>query len=276
LYQVQTTLSQQHQYQYHTLYFFFFEKNKTTFGTRHRLLELHSFSMQANSPTNSKSGSASMCDIATSSAVPVAVTTDAIAAAGHGADSATTQVASTSAIDTNVQSPSTDNDVKQIHIESEWSYENKVILAPMVRAGTLPLRMMAAKYGADMCYSEEIIDRRIIPCTRSWNENYSTVDFSQTRRNGKLDTVFRTVPGEKVVFQMGTSNSQHALQAAQVICNDVRAIDINMGCPKHFSIVGGMGAALLSKPDVARDIVTCLRRNLTIPITCKIRLLEGM
>ena len=47
-----------------------------------------------------------------------------------------------------------------------------------------------------------------------------------------------------------------------------------MGCPKEFSITGGMGAALLSKPDTVRDILTTLVKGLPHkPITCKIRLL---
>jgi tRNA-dihydrouridine synthase len=37
-------------------------------------------------------------------------------------------------------------------------------------------------------------------------------------------------------------------------CNDVAAIDINMGCPKPFSLSGGMGAALLSKPELISDV----------------------
>ena len=37
-------------------------------------------------------------------------------------------------------------------------------------------------------------------------------------------------------------------------CRDVATVDINMGCPKQFSISGGMGAALLSKPDVIHDV----------------------
>lgn len=31
--------------------------------------------------------------------------------------------------------------------------------------------------------------------------------------------------------------------------NDVAGIDVNCGCPKKFSIQGGMGAALLTNPD---------------------------
>ncbi|CAN0917624.1 tRNA-dihydrouridine(20) synthase [NAD(P)+]-like [Linum grandiflorum] len=47
-----------------------------------------------------------------------------------------------------------------------------------------------------------------------------------------------------------------------------------MGCPRSFSISGGMGAALLTKPELIHDILTTLRRNLDIPVTCKIRLLK--
>lgn len=34
------------------------------------------------------------------------------------------------------------------------SYSNKLILAPMVRAATLPMRLVALQYGADIVYSE--------------------------------------------------------------------------------------------------------------------------
>ncbi len=46
-----------------------------------------------------------------------------------------------------------------------------------------------------------------------------------------------------------------------------------MGCPKEFSIKGGMGAALLKQPEKVKDILTNLVSNTSIPITCKIRLL---
>lgn len=97
-------------------------------------------------------------------------------------------------------------------------------------------------------------------------------------------------------------------------CKDVAAVDINMGCPRSFSISGGMGAALLTKPELIHDvcnayplkmllflflspllsvknfaclyltlhfasfqnqILTTLKRNLDTPVTCKIRLLKS-
>lgn len=31
--------------------------------------------------------------------------------------------------------------------------------------------------------------------------------------------------------------------------------DVNMGCPKEFSVQGGMGAALLKKPDDVKQVL---------------------
>ncbi|KAL5556658.1 hypothetical protein UlMin_038894 [Ulmus minor] len=153
-------------------------------------------------------------------------------------------------------------------------YENKLVLAPMVRVGTLPLRLLAAEYGADITYGEEIIDHKMVKCERKLNEHIGSVDFVE---KGTENVVFRTCNEERnrVVFQIGTSDAVRALAAAQLVCKDVAAVDINMGCPKAFSVSGGMGAALLSKPDLIHDILTTLRRNLDTPVTCKIRLLKS-
>lgn len=56
--------------------------------------------------------------------------------------------------------------------------------------------------------------------------------------------------------------------------NDVAGIDINMGCPKEFSVKGGMGVALLEQTDKAYRILHTLVENLSIPVTCKIRIFE--
>lgn len=47
-----------------------------------------------------------------------------------------------------------------------------------------------------------------------------------------------------------------------------------MGCPKEFSIKGGMGVALLTQPEKAHNILSTLVNNLSIPVTCKIRIME--
>lgn len=97
-----------------------------------------------------------------------------------------------------------------------------------------------------------------------------TVDYID-RHNGQI--IFRTCPLErgKVVLQLGTASAERALKIAKMVEKDVSAIDINMGCPKQFSLKGGMGAALLSDPERAKSILTLLVQNISIPVTCKIR-----
>lgn len=136
------------------------------------------------------------------------------------------------------------------------------------------MRLLALEYGADIVYGEEIVDHKLVTCTRVVNDVLGTVDFVE---KGAGAAVFRTCPLERgrVVFQVGTADAARALRAAELVCKDVAAFDVNMGCPRSFSTSGGMGSALLTKPELVSDIMTTLRRNLPIPVTCKIRLLQA-
>mmetsp|Transcript_22188 Transcript_22188/g.18404 ORF Transcript_22188/g.18404 Transcript_22188/m.18404 type:complete len:112 (+) Transcript_22188:30-365(+) len=82
-------------------------------------------------------------------------------------------------------------------------YRNIEILAPMVRACTLPLRKLTANYGADLVYSEEIIDQKIYNSKRVWDPYFHTWDYISQRDNS---LVFQTAEDEqpKLIFQMGT------------------------------------------------------------------------
>jgi tRNA-dihydrouridine synthase len=53
--------------------------------------------------------------------------------------------------------------------KTKMDYQNKLVLAPMVRVGTLSFRMLAAEYGADITYGEEIIDHKLVKCERRLN-----------------------------------------------------------------------------------------------------------
>jgi len=161
--------------------------------------------------------------------------------------------------------------------DDTWSYRNAMILAPMVRINSLAFRTLCAEQGASMVYSEEIVDRCLSESKRVVNAALGTVDFESNNERGGGRVVFRTTLNERVVLQLGTASGPAALLAAQVAAADVRAIDINMGCPVKFSVQGGMGSALLSQPERIRDILTTLRRNLpaSMPLTCKIRLLDA-
>lgn len=124
----------------------------------------------------------------------------------------------------------------------------KVILAPMVRTGELPTRLLSLKYGADMVWGPEIVDKAIIGCKRVINKRTGTIDFVKPSggARGEEKVVFRTHPeieGGKVVFQMGTANAELAVEAAKVLVSRgedgereggtvVAGVDVNSGCPK--------------------------------------------
>uniref|UniRef100_A0A8C5TSB3 Dihydrouridine synthase 2 n=1 Tax=Malurus cyaneus samueli TaxID=2593467 RepID=A0A8C5TSB3_9PASS len=137
-------------------------------------------------------------------------------------------------------------------VNTPLCFRGKKILAPMVRVGTLPMRLLALDYGADIVYCEELIDIKMLQCKRVINEVLETVDFVAPNER----VVFRTCERERhrVVFQMGSADAERALAVAKLVESDVAGIDINMGCPKEYSTKGGMGAALLSDPDKIESV----------------------
>jgi len=153
-------------------------------------------------------------------------------------------------------------------------FTGKVILAPMVRQNSLPFRLICLDYGADLVYTEELIDYRLSSCRRLENIFLDTIDFVDDRG----EVILRTTRGEKdkLVVQLGSNNPERALKAARLVSKDVLAIDFNFGCPKAFSLTGGMGAALLEKPEQIKALLTKCVQNLDIPVTCKIRILPNL
>jgi len=121
-------------------------------------------------------------------------------------------------------------------------------------------------------YSEEIVDQRILASKRVENEVLGTIDYVVEN-----DVVLRIDPlkeAARFVLQIGTNDAERAVNVLKKMQHDVAAIDVNMGCPKPFSISGGMGAALLSKPEKVKQILTALVAVAEIPVSCKIRVLN--
>lgn len=150
-----------------------------------------------------------------------------------------------------------------------------------VRASTTPLRLLALEYGADLVYTEEIVDRAITSTVRCYNAQLRTIDYvkkidtfspkvqkrmmarytaeqqqsaSKTQANDIKCTalptptsptslpppplgpvVLRILPQAekgKLIYQIGTGESNLALPAVLHVYRDVDGFDINMGCPK--------------------------------------------
>ncbi|EAU92337.1 tRNA-dihydrouridine synthase 2 [Coprinopsis cinerea okayama7 len=159
------------------------------------------------------------------------------------------------------------------HLTKE-DFKNGIFLAPMVRSGALPTRLFALKHGATLVWGPEIVDKAILHAKREVDPVTGVVSY-----NGVSRAIFTTHPIEKpyLIYQIGSADPELAVQAAKTVQQDVSGIDLNCGCPKPFSTHAGMGAALLTNPDLLISILEALRKAMPpeITVTAKIRLLPS-
>ncbi|WWD04601.1 hypothetical protein V865_002672 [Kwoniella europaea PYCC6329] len=114
--------------------------------------------------------------------------------------------------------------------ENELNYRDKLVLAPMVRTGT-------------------------------------SVTGVITYHKGQ-GPIFSTHPIEKpyLIFQIGSSDPELAVKAAQIVQQDVSGIDLNCGCPKPFS-TRDMRPAERALWERLADIVALGKRR-GLPVIC--------
>jgi tRNA-dihydrouridine synthase 2 len=153
-------------------------------------------------------------------------------------------------------------------------FSHGLFLAPMVRIGSLPTRLLSLRYGADLVWSPEIVDRAIMGSDRVVDSRTGMVSFL---REGKQIMTTHPIERSRLIFQLGSSSPEWAYQAITHVTahDDVAGVDLNCGCPKPFSTIGGMGAQLLSTPDLLCSVLEAMRKAAPphISVSCKIRLL---
>jgi tRNA-dihydrouridine synthase 2 len=88
-------------------------------------------------------------------------------------------------------------------MESNFKIVNKLLLAPMVRINTLPFRLLALKYGADIVFTEEIIAKKLCVCEKIYNKDLNTNDYLSSK-DGSL--VLRTHVYYSNISQMRKAN----------------------------------------------------------------------
>lgn len=104
-------------------------------------------------------------------------------------------------------------------------YSNKIALAPMVKAGRTPLRLLALDYGADLVYTEEIVDQKLLQAKREVNGMQKILYISQKILDvlGTIDYTFEDEivlriakpEREKVVLQIGTNSAEKAVEVCR-------------------------------------------------------------
>jgi len=88
-----------------------------------------------------------------------------------------------------------------------------------------------------------------------------------------LEENFSTCPEDRPLFiQLAGNDPAILLQAAKRVQDKCDAVDINLGCPQGIAKKHYYGSYLLENFDLVKRIINTLAENLTIPVTCKIRI----
>ncbi len=135
------------------------------------------------------------------------------------------------------------------------SFSSPFILAPLAGYSDLPFRLLCRRFGAAYCVSE------MISC--------HGVTYKQKNTS---DMMASAVEEKPVSFQLFGADPDVMADAAEIITTfSPDMIDINMGCPVKKVTRKGAGAALMSTPDIAKQILERVISKTSLPVTVKIR-----
>eukprot|EP00927_Polykrikos_kofoidii_P035677 TRINITY_DN30223_c0_g1_i2.p1 TRINITY_DN30223_c0_g1~~TRINITY_DN30223_c0_g1_i2.p1 ORF type:complete len:461 (+),score=53.34 TRINITY_DN30223_c0_g1_i2:120-1502(+) len=138
---------------------------------------------------------------------------------------------------------------------------HRLTVAPMVGGSELAYRLLCRRYGADLCYTPMIYSGRFVEC-----EEYRQMEFATCAEDRPL------------VAHFCGNDPATLLAAARLVEESVDAIDLNLGCPQRVAHAGHFGSYLLGENDrsLILSIVRTLSEGLSVPVFCKIRLLDTL
>ena len=139
------------------------------------------------------------------------------------------------------------------------------VTAPMVAQSELAFRLLTARYGSTMSYTQMLHARNFVASKRYRRENY---DFDRALG---LEGLAST--GKPVIAQLAGDDVSTMVQAAKILeASGVDAIDVNLGCPQAIARKGNYGAYLGRQADAACGILAAMKGAVSTPITAKVRI----
>ena len=141
-------------------------------------------------------------------------------------------------------------------VTAEELFGGRMIMAPMSRGTDLPFRRLAAEWGAEVCFGEMAYAHKVV------------------RRERSELPLLRRHPSERVFGVQLAGKRPEVMAEAAKIAEEMGAdfVDVNLGCPIDDATRRGFGAALLRRATRVADIVSAMKRAVTVPVTIKLRL----
>jgi tRNA-dihydrouridine synthase 1 len=134
-----------------------------------------------------------------------------------------------------------------------------VVIAPMVNQSELAFRLQCRRRSkVRLCFTPMINARQFVESIKYRNDVFTTCDEDRP-----------------LITQFCGNDPKMLLTAARLVEGHCDGIDINLGCPQHIAKRGRYGSFLLEHTELLESIVSTLSSNLSIPVSCKIRLVPG-
>ena len=132
--------------------------------------------------------------------------------------------------------------------------KNPFILAPMAKYSDIAFRILCRKYGASLCYTEQI------SAIALKNENRKTLDLIKTSSED-----------HPISLQLSGRDKEVLLEVIKKHEKNYDYIDLNFGCPSKKIVKCGYGSALLQEKEYVKELLEYLSSNMKKPLTIKMR-----
>lgn len=132
--------------------------------------------------------------------------------------------------------------------------ENNVLLAPMAGITDKSFRKIVKEQGTGLVFTEMISAKALY--------------YGDKKTEQLMDIKDEKKP---IAIQIFGSEPSIMGNIAKEISSKCDIIDINMGCPAPKIVKNGDGSRLLLKPELVENIVSEVVKNVSIPVTVKIR-----
>ncbi|KAK0729025.1 hypothetical protein B0T21DRAFT_370146 [Apiosordaria backusii] len=119
--------------------------------------------------------------------------------------------------------------------------------APMVRYSKLAFRQTVHHYGTDLCWTPMIL-------AKEFNRNKFARDSDFT--------ISTAGPQPPTIVQFGANVPKELARASSLVAPFASGVDLNCGCPQSWACSSTLGAALMEKRELVRDMVIETREQL--------------